>query len=51
MHDLYDAMVKTASGQITLVESGVLTVLVEMALQIAGSSPTIRESDFFQASP
>jgi hypothetical protein len=46
MHDMYDTICKTASGKAAFIDSGVLNVLIEMTLQIAGNSMTIRESGF-----
>jgi hypothetical protein len=38
MHDLSDVFFKTQSGKATFVESGVLNLLIDMTLQIAGNS-------------
>ena len=46
MHDLYDVLCKTQSGKAAFVDSGVLNVLIDMALQIAGNSISIRDSGF-----
>jgi hypothetical protein len=41
MHDMFDILNQTQSGRIAFIESGVLNVLIDMALQIAGTASTV----------
>ena len=50
MHDLLDVLSLTASGKAAFIGSGVLDILMEMALSIAGSLSSLVESVGFNGS-
>ena len=51
MHDMFDILNQTQSGRIAFIESGVLNVLIDMALQIAGNSSSAVDSGFSGNNP
>lgn len=46
MHDLYDIFCRTTNGKVAFVDSGVLNVIIDMTIQMANYSMTIRENGF-----
>jgi len=46
MHDMFDVLSKTQSGRIAFIDSGVINVLIDMALQIAGNANFVKDSGF-----